>query len=195
MTPTETTTYTITAAGANSAQLSCTVTVKVSNNGSAPRVITFAAGPSTIYPGDPTTISWLVDNADKVSISEIGTVGLSGSQRVTAISQDKTYTITATNQYGSTTASLLVAVRQPTLSNCQASPSTIAKPGDPTQLMWSVNYADRIEISPYSGAPPSLNVPLTVRPTTTTTYSLTAIGPDGAKPATCTITVTVPTAP
>jgi len=197
--PSSETTYTITATGANNAQVSCTVTVNVKTPTPPPtgalQILSFSASPSSIFPGEPTTLQWQVTNADKVTISDIGQVDLSGQYRIPALSQDKTYVLTATSGSVTKTASLSVRVNQPSLANCQASPSTLAKPGDPSILSWSVKNADRITISPYSGPPPALNGTATVNPAVTTTYTLTAVGPDGATPASCTVTVSVPNTP
>ena len=196
--PTAATTYTITATGANNAQVSCTVTVNIKTPQpptAALQILSFTASPSSIFPGEPTTLQWQVTNADKVTISDIGQVDLSGQYRVPALSQDKTYVLTAVSGSSTKTATVSIRVNQPLLTNCQANPSALAKPGDAAVLSWSVKNADHITINPYNGAPPALNATATVNPLTTTTYTLTATGPDGAMPASCTVTVTVPTTP
>ena len=75
--------------------------------------------------GDPSlppeaTLSWLVTNADSVSLNQgLGPVALTGSQAVNP-SETTTYVLTATNASGSTTASVTIGVDQavipPTIS-------------------------------------------------------------------------------
>ena len=200
--PTTTTTYTITASGAETfAPVTCTVTVNVSAQGTGPRILRFSANPSTINAGEKSTLLWTVENADKVTISELGDVNLADTRDVTP-AKTTTYTLTATNKTGNTTASVTITVnavtppvpKDPSLKSCQANPATLLKPGDPAQLSWVIENANRLTIVPFNGEP-ILNGPVTVNPTATTTYVLTATGLPGTKPATCSIVVTVPGAP
>ena len=110
VTPTQTTNYTITATGANgSGTASCNVAVTVTP-GTAPRIVRFSASPLTISAGQSSTLTWQVDNATTVNISQIGNnVGLSGSKSVSP-STTTTYTLTATNAVGSVTGQATVTV-------------------------------------------------------------------------------------
>ncbi len=80
--PTQTTTYTVTATGAGGTSTnSCSVVVTVAA-GTAPRIIQFSAIPGQINSGQSSNLLWLVENATTVSITTLGTVGLSGTQSV-----------------------------------------------------------------------------------------------------------------
>jgi hypothetical protein len=79
-------------------------------SGSAPIVTSFIASPLTIDEGDNSTLTWEVTGAISVVITpEVGSMGLSGSSLVSP-SETTTYTLTATNAAGSTTASVKVTV-------------------------------------------------------------------------------------
>ena len=71
--------------------------------------IRISADQDAIQRGQSTTLRWTSNNADTVSISELGTVPNSGS-RVVSPSQSTTYTATATNPGGTDTASARVTV-------------------------------------------------------------------------------------
>jgi hypothetical protein len=79
-------------------------------SGSAPIVTSFIASPLTIDEGDNSTLTWEVSGAISVVITpEVGSVGLTGSSLVSP-SETTTYTLTATNTAGSTTAGVKVTV-------------------------------------------------------------------------------------
>jgi hypothetical protein len=61
VTPTQTTTYTLTANNARG-PVTCNVTVQVTQ-GTAPRVIGFTANPTSITAGNSSTLTWNVENA------------------------------------------------------------------------------------------------------------------------------------
>jgi hypothetical protein len=76
-------------------------------------VTSFTAEPSTLEPGDSTTLSWSVANAATVSIDQgVGTVPASGSVQVTP-DTTTTYTLTALGAGPAVTSSVTVVVEQP----------------------------------------------------------------------------------
>lgn len=76
----------------------------------APTINHFTASPTSINQGQRTTLSWDVSGVNKVTIEpEIGTIGPTGSLQLSP-SADITYTLTAANEAGSTTASASVIV-------------------------------------------------------------------------------------
>ena len=78
--PTVTTTYTLTATGANG---TTTQTVQVTVGATTAQILRFAASPSTIAPGGQSTLSWTTSGAATVSISpNVGTVAANGSATV-----------------------------------------------------------------------------------------------------------------
>ncbi|HYZ86604.1 MAG TPA: hypothetical protein VE621_19475, partial [Bryobacteraceae bacterium] len=197
VTPTETTTYTLTATNARG-PVTCQVTVTVSARGDVPRVVNFTANPMTITAGNQSTLTWNVEGATTVTISSLGNVPAQGSQAVSP-SATTTYTLTATNQFGSSTATTTITVnpagpggpgaQNPTLTACTATPGTSPQPGAPVVLRYTATNAVSVAISGVPNA--TLTGPVTVNPTTNTTYTITATGAQGTTPATCTIAVTV----
>jgi len=100
-----------------------------------PTIGSFNANPDTLEEGKSSSLTWSVSGASKVSISPgIGTVGLTGSQSISP-SKTTTYTLTATNEFGSTEATKIVLVQassasssQKTVSNSSTSTSTQKQP-------------------------------------------------------------------
>ena len=112
VTPTETTTYTITASRDGDFQTS-SVKVLV---GEAPTIESFVVGGTgQIPPGGESMLSWEVFGATTVTITpDPGAVQASGSAAVSPASTT-TYTLTATNDSGSATAEAIVTVREANL--------------------------------------------------------------------------------
>lgn len=75
--------------------------------------IRISADQEAITRGQSTTLRWTSNNADRVTISELGTVPSSGS-RVVSPSQSTTYDATATGPGGNDTASARVTVTEDT---------------------------------------------------------------------------------
>jgi hypothetical protein len=82
-------------------------------NGDTPTINTFTASATSVEPGDSFTLSWDVSDADTVSIDQgIGEVEQSGQHDITlSTAGTYTYTLTATNEHGSTTRSVTVTCR------------------------------------------------------------------------------------
>jgi PKD repeat protein len=105
--PAETTTYTLTARNTwGTATATVTVTVAVQ---SLPSIASFQARPAHIAPGGVAWLSWTVANADRVTI-DAGVGPVSGRFREVSPTSTTTFTLTATNASGSTTASVTVMV-------------------------------------------------------------------------------------
>jgi len=75
----------------------------------APTITYFRAQPESIMAGQAVTLSWLVNDATKISISPIGNVSPAGSQVVTPANSAE-YVLTATNTAGSTSMKTSVRV-------------------------------------------------------------------------------------
>jgi sugar lactone lactonase YvrE len=104
--PTGTTTYTLTAANAAGTQVQATATVSVVL---APSILSFTANPPTVGVGLPSTLSWSVIGATSLSLDNgIGTV--TGSSINVTPTQTTTYRLTAYNTLGSFTVSTTAAV-------------------------------------------------------------------------------------
>lgn len=105
--PTQTTTYTITATGPEgSATDSTTVTVTTD----PPPTVNISADPDTIQAGESSTLTWGSTDADSCVIEpDIGAVDVNGSTFVSP-TQTTTYTITATGPGGAATDQAMVTV-------------------------------------------------------------------------------------
>ena len=114
VTPTHTTTYTLTATnagGTTSASVTVTVTTPPS---SAPTITSFTAIPSSVTLDNMSNLAWSTTNTASVTLTPTGGSGLlpTGSLDVTP-TQTTTYTLTATGPGGTTTATVTVTVTAP----------------------------------------------------------------------------------
>ena len=185
--PTQTTTYTITAVGpAGNNSRDVTVTVEIPD----PPTVSFTVDPqSYINPGSA-TLEWSVSGVlvDDISIDQgIGTVGATGNA-VVQPTFSTIYTISATNPGGTTTKSVTVTVYQPVGVNIFASPNPISV-GQISTLSWDVSGdADTASIDQGIGEV-LFNSTTQVSPSTSTTYTLTASGPGGTDSQAVTVAV------
>src|SRR4051794_289539 len=108
-TPDNTTTFTA-VAKRGSKEARDSKIVEVSARPAAPTV-RISLDQDAITRGQSTTLHWNSNNADRVAISELGTVPSSGS-RVVSPSQSTTYTATATGVGGTDTASARLTVTE-----------------------------------------------------------------------------------
>lgn len=110
LSPEATTTYTLTstnASGTTTAEVTITV-----RQLPTPTIGFFTATPDTIKQGEFTTLSWSTQNAETVTISNLGQVAGTGTVILTP-EQTVTYVLTATNGAGSATAEVSVTVGPP----------------------------------------------------------------------------------
>jgi RHS repeat-associated protein len=186
--PTATTTYTITASNASgTATDAATISVLV------PPTASISSDRTSIVLGESVTLAWTASNADTVTIDNgIGQVDPSGSITVSP-SETTTYTITATNAAGSATDSVTISVILPPTVDISASPSSITL-GEDTTLSWTSTSADTVTIDNGIGdvAP---NDSLIVSPTRTTTYTITATNSAGSAQSSATVTLVAAVAP
>ncbi len=82
--------------------------VSVTVNNPVPSIASFTANPSAITAGQSSTLSWSVSGATSLSISGVGTV--TGTSIVVNPALTTTYTLTATNAAGPSTAQATVTV-------------------------------------------------------------------------------------
>jgi hypothetical protein len=182
VTPSATTTYTLTATGPGGS-VNSTVIVTVATPGpSNPQILRFAASPLNITLGQSSTLSWTTQGAATASISGgVGSVALNGSVTVTP-TQTTTYTLTATGSDGkAVTAPITVTVATgsvPQIVQFVATPQNISA-GQTSKLCWQVTGATSISISPGVGSNLNANDCANVSPTATTTYTLTATNSAG----------------
>ncbi len=190
--PSQTTTYTLTAKNATSEQ-NATAVVTVNTN--PVQVVGCFATPANINAGEAATINYTTTNATAVSVTPgVGTVPVNGSF-VVSPTANTTYTITATGA-GNQTGSCRVAVNvNPVVPPGGGLPRIITFTGNPLQIIsgqkstlsWTVENATKVNITTLG------DVQLTgtgdVTPATTTTYTLVATNATGSSTATVTISV------
>lgn len=164
-----------------------------------PTILTFEAAPTSITAGAAATLTWEVTNASSVNISDgVGQVALKGTRSVLPQSTT-TYTISATNQYGSSTATTQIIASGSLLASTPSSfnlpvvavfavePANIAS-GSVATLKWDVQNSFDVEIEPgLSIIPPKGS--REVSPAFPTTYKLTARNAQGSILAATTLTV------
>jgi hypothetical protein len=156
----------------------------------------FTGSPLTINYGDTATLSWIVfGDAVSASIDNgIGAVAFTGSTVVTP-TVATTYTLTAigVTGVGNTSRNVdinVLAPPRPTIS-LSANPISIIRGQTTSTLSWSVSgsFISSVTLTNYGSVTTSGNQ--TVSPTTTTTYTLTAVNPGGTSTAQVTVTVYV----
>jgi hypothetical protein len=182
--PWVTTTYTLLAGNANGWR-TATLTVTV---GSLPVIASFWASPSTVNSRQPTTLNWTVTGANFLTLTpSVGAV--TGTSVIMSPAVTTTYTLTATNIFGSRVATVVVTVAPQSLLAILSFTATPAKLiGDQTStLSWIVTAATGLSIAP--GIGPVTGTSVTVSPSATTTYTLTAVNPYGSRTATVTVMV------
>lgn len=183
--PADTTTYTLTAKNKDS-EVSDTVTVTVERP--VIRIVSFRAAPENINLGQASNLVWETENADTVTISSIGTVQVTGTTSVSP-QETTTYTLTASNKFGTVNATATVTVNKPgapRILNFTGNPLEIGQ-GESSTLAWEVQGATEVDISHVGAQTLKGSTPVT--PSTTTTYILTAKNAGGEATASVTITV------
>jgi YD repeat-containing protein len=180
--PTATTDYTITATGpGGSVTNTASITVAI------PPTASITINPESITLGQPATLSWQCTNSDTCEITpNIGAVASSGTMNISPTATTD-YTITATGPGGivTNTASITVAIA-PTAS-ITIDPESITL-GQPATLSWQCTNADTCTITPGIGAVDSIGT-MSVSPSTSTTYTLTATSPNGTDSKSTTLIV------
>lgn len=190
--PTETTTYTLTAVNESG---EATATTDVTVIVPAPQISTFTATPPSIAEGGSSTLAWTVSGpVDSLTISP-GNLNVTG-QNNTSVSptQTTTYTLTAVNAGGQVTAQATVTVlpAAPLIDTFMATPAVIEQLGQATLSWQTSGQIDSLSISPGVGDVTG-ETSAVVSPLQTTQYTLTAV--NGGGQATKKTTVTVTAAP
>jgi hypothetical protein len=192
--PTATTTYTLTATnsvGSDSKQ----VTVTVVPHPVAPTIARFSAEPSTIAAGESATLSWDVAGTSPIALAIDQGVGDVSGQTSVIVSPTATttYTLTATNSVGSDSKQVTVTVLQPQppdIMSFTAAPSAITA-GESSTLSWDVTGTAPIALAIDQGVGDvSGQTSVIVSPSATTTYTLTATSSVGGDSKQVTVTVT-----
>lgn len=160
---------------------------------------TFTAVPATITDAsDTVTLSWTTTNAQIVSINHnIGTRPVDGSVTVKP-GKTVTYILTASKALGiagvsaNCTATVTLKPKPAPLPLCDSftAASTSILSGASTTITWKTTNATSVSINNALGSVP-LDGTKTVKPASTTLYTLTATNIDGAKVTCKTKTITV----
>lgn len=170
--PTQTTTYTITARDRFGRTVNTTATVQVTQPG-LPRIIRFAATPTEILPTEQASLVWQVEGATEVTITGLGRVESQGSSTVSP-QQNTTYTITAKSPAGEVSASVVVGVIAPVkILDFVADPPSVVQ-GQPVTLRWNTVNATDVTITGVGQVPASGSI--TVTPASDISYTLLAYG-------------------
>lgn len=201
VTPAATTLYTMTATSASGKVTTSVTQVIVAEAPPlpVPTIISFGANPSNLVVGDSTTFSWLVDDADTVSITadkgeSPGPV--TGTSTTLSPAETTVYTLTATNTYGSVQQTATVTVHEPQapiIASFTATPAFI-QAGATSRLEWSISGAQSVEITADAGESPGVvtGTQVPVSPAVTTTYTLSATNAIGTSTAQTVVTLYTP---
>ena len=183
--PGETTAYILTAmnqAGTTAARTIVTV--------GKPVIASFTASPTLIYQNGQATLSWsILGRVDRLTLEPgIGDV-TNQSQFTVSPSQDTVYTLTAYNPAGSDTAQVGVTVAPPPeITSFEADAEAINE-GDDAMLTWTISgTAQSLILEPGHTDVMGLDH-LSVTPTETTTYTLSAANGSGSDVATTLVRV------
>lgn len=156
-----------------------------------PTVLRFGAAPVQFGPGEPVTLTWSVFGADAVSIEPgVGSVEPRRGEVVVFPTEATTYTLTATNAFGTSTATTAVEPSPPIIEVFTVSPSQILQ-GESVQVTWSARNADTVRLEP-DGLDLALEGSLELSPTEDTTYRLITTNAFGEDRRTRDVTVVVP---
>ena len=153
-----------------------------------PEILRFSTLPTTIGPGQGTTLSWGVSGATKLVLDPGGTDVSAKTGITLAPAQSTIYTLTASGAGGHSSVSVPVTV----LPNGGATPTFTADPavitaGESTTLRWNAPGATGLTLDQGVGA--VTGAALTLRPTASTTYLLTIRYATGALTLPATVTV------
>ncbi len=166
------------------------------NENEPPLIAVFDALPDNFVFGQAVTLRYVVLNVDTAQIDNgVGSLDVGVDTVVVNPSTSTSYTLSATNGFGTSMATVNVTLAPTTVTLFEANPDVVYG-GFPTTLQWSVSSADpsSIGITPDVGpVPPDGSVQVT--PTASpTTYTLSASNAETSTSATTTVTWKVPDA-
>ena len=193
--PSTSTTYTLTAVNSGG-QTTATVDLTVEPCVAPPVITSFTVTPTSIQDGQSAMLAWQITGADTASIDNgIEAVNKTGGSHSVSPSGSKTYTLTASNQGGTATASAYLQVtapsQKPVITSFTATPTAIEK-GQSSVLYWNFTGANSASIDNGVGAINPSTGTISVFPTTNTTYTLTAVNADGTSASSVIVQVSTP---
>jgi hypothetical protein len=114
-----------------------------SAGGSAPVIASFTASPSTVAPGAPATLDWIVSGATSVSIVPTGAGKVVGPPIFVRPTTTSVYTLNASNSVGVAQASVTVVVRESLISTVTVTlPTTSLSVGQASQATATLRDAN-----------------------------------------------------
>jgi len=156
-----------------------------------PTIDSFAASPEAFLAPGSSTLNWSVTDATSLSINGVNVTGQ--SQLVVFPPSTTTYTLSASNEDGTSTQNVVVTVNPvPQITSFISDRITI-NAGESVTLRWSTKFANAWAITPAPGDVSAQtgegNGSITLSPSGTTTYTLTATNSSGSKTSEIKITV------
>ncbi|MDE3244573.1 MAG: hypothetical protein KGN80_00685 [Acidobacteriota bacterium] len=178
--PSATTVYTLTEAKAGGALLG-RVEVRIepyAPYGEPAKVCAFEASTHAVLPGEPVVLHWTCTGTAKVKL-EPGGLELDGQSEITVTPLETTrYTITASNFAGGASRTVEVQVLkspvgQPARVCAFTADLNAIRPGEPVELRWECVGDSKVRLEP-GGLELDGKDHITVQPTETTVYTLSA---------------------
>lgn len=183
---TEATTFVLTASNDVGTATSDPIEITVVDVPVAPTVLNFEASETTdVLPGTTIDLTWEVDSADTVVITDndgelLDTPDNAGQTSV-EMNESQTFTLTATNDLGQDTATVdvtVLVIDSPVIVSFTASETDGLEPGDEVELTWEVTGADTVLIEDSAGAEYANTSDLTGSVTVTISQDLGTDDPD-----------------
>ena len=148
----------------------------------APTIATFTVTPAAqAFGGGQVVLSWSAPGASTVVIDNgVGDVSGLASKAVN-VTANTTFTLTASNSYGSATATTAVTVAAqpaPVIASFTATPATLPAGGGSVTLTWATTNATTLAID--NGVGVVTGTSKAVNVAANTTFTLTATNPSGA---------------
>ncbi len=141
-----------------------------------PIIVSFAANPATLFMPGSSLLTWDVRNAVRVFVNGADVTGTSNLVVLPTVST--LYTLSATNNGGTVSASLTVQVNPPPRINSFLPSNSYIAPGQSTTLSWEVSYGQSFSVAPGVGDVTARTVggvgSISVQPSASVTYLLTA---------------------
>lgn len=186
--PTQTTTYTITATtGADVATQTLTIYVD-----SQPVITSLTASPAAVVVGSNVTIAWSTVGATSL-VLQPGNIDVTGlTSRGVNPPANTTYTLFATNTFGTVQQSVNVVAGTAPVINSFTVADTNPLYGAETALNWNITGATLLSINQGVGAVTGATGSASIAALATTTYTITATNAFGTSTANATLTVATP---
>lgn len=170
------------------------VTVTVGAAPAAMPTLSLSASPSTVSNGGSTTLTWVSTNATSctASVDWSGTKATpSGTQVLSSLTANKTYTLTCTGTGGSVsqTATVVVTAAVAPTVTISASPSSVVFNGSSTVSWSSTNATTCTASGGWSGTKAMSGSQLFNNLPITTTFTLTCTGVGGSASSSTTVAV------